>query len=304
MKDIMMQMVILFSLVIIGYIANKCKYMGPESDRKLSGLILNFTCPALVLSSVMGENLPDKELLPPLLAVGFLTYLILTPIAMTLPKLITKEKDKEGIIGFMTMFGNVGFIGYPIVASLFGPEAVFYASVLNFPNTFFVFVVGSMLVSGENGKARFDWRILVSPAMIASYISILIVALGCSDMPRVLSEPTRLLGNITVPAALMIIGSQMAEMPKKKMLGEPKVYVTALIRLIAVPVGLFAIFSMMGFDQKVVDINTIIIGMPVATYGTILCLKYNRDMTLITQGTFITNVLSIVTIPILTMLWQ
>lgn len=36
------------------------------------------------------------------------------------------------------MFANVGFIGYPIVSSIFGPKAIFYAALLNMPNTFFI----------------------------------------------------------------------------------------------------------------------------------------------------------------------
>ena len=43
--------------------------------------------------------------------------------------------------------------------------------------------------------------------------------------------------------------------------------------------------------------------MPVATYGTILCLKHNRDTTLITEVTLITTLLSMLTIPLLTMLF-
>lgn len=303
MEGIVTQMIILFILVIVGFVANKCGYMGPESDRKLSGLILNFSCPALVLSSVMGESLPQRELVMPLLGVGFATYLILTPVALFLPRLISKKPEEQGVIGFMTAFGNVGFMGYPIVSSIFGSSAVFYASVLNFPNTFFVFVLGAMLVSGESRNLRFNWRILVSPAMIASYLSILIVMAGFDNIPRVVSEPIRLVGSITVPAALMIIGSQMAEIPVRKMLGNTQVYLTAAVRLLVVPVALFFIFNLTGVNSTVVNINTIIIGMPVATYGTILCLKYGQDMTLITQGTFITNLLSIITIPILTLLF-
>ena len=44
--------------------------------------------------------------------------------------------------------------------------------------------------------------------------------------------------------------------------------------------------------------------MPVATYGTILCLKYNRDTTLIAELTFITTLLSMVSIPMLVLLMR
>jgi predicted permease len=43
----------------------------------------------------------------------------------------------------------------------------------------------------------------------------------------------------------------------------------------------------------------VVIAMPVATYGTILCLKYGKDTTMITEVTFITTLLSMLTIPLL-----
>lgn len=297
MQQLTFTMLELFIIVLVGFAANRLHYTTADSDRKLSGLIIDFTCPALVLSSVMGDQLPDKTLVPPLLAVGFLTYIILTPIALFLPRILKPKEGDKGIYGFMMIFGNVGFIGYPIVASIFGSNAIFYASVLNFPNTFFVFVLGSALVSG-GGKVKFNWKTLVSSPMIASYISILIVFMGWNNIPEVVSKPITLLGNITVPASLLIIGSQMAQMPLRKMMGTWRIYVSGFVKLFVSPLLLFTLFSLMGFNEEVVRINTIVIATPVAAYGTILCLKYNRDMSIITQGTFLTNLLSVLTIPI------
>jgi predicted permease len=58
----------------------------------------------------------------------------------------------------------------------------------------------------------------------------------------------------------------------------------------------------MGFDSLVVNINTLVIAMPVATYGTILCLRYGRDTALITEITFISTLLSVLTIPLVAQL--
>lgn len=303
MQQLTTTMIGLFALVLIGFIANRLHYTTADSDKKLSGLIFDFTCPALVLSSVMGEQLPNKEYLPPLLAVGFATYIILTPIALFLPRILKPKDAEKGIYGFMMIFGNVGFIGYPIVASIFGSNAVFYASVLNFPNTFFVFVLGSALVSG-GGKIKFNWKTLVSTPMLASYLSILIVLMGWDNVPEVISKPITLLGNITVPASLLIIGSQMAQMPFKKMVGTWRIYITAAIKLFVTPLFLYSIFTLLGFNEEVVRINTIVIATPVAAYGTILCLRYNRDMSIITQGTFLTNLLSVLSIPIVASIIQ
>ena len=296
-------MLMLLLIVVVGFVANRLGYMGGDFDKKFSSIIVDITCPALILSSVMGDTLPDRRLIPTLLGVGFITYALLSVLAFTLPKLYCKGTGLEGIHGFATMFGNVGFIGYPIVASIFGPTAVFYAAILNVPNTLFIFTAGTTLIAGNQERRGFNWKILVCSSMIAAYLAILIVALGIDDIPKVIAQPLTMIGNITVPGALLIIGSSLAQIPARQILGNRRVYITTALRLVVVPVTLFFLFSWMGFNTLVVDINTVIIAMPVATYGTIFCLKYGRDTTEMTEITFITSLLSVLTIPAVTLLF-
>lgn len=299
-------MMTLFVIVLVGFAAGKLGYMGGDFDKRLSNIVIDITCPALILSSTMGGTLPERQFILPLLSISLLTYILLTIIALGLPRFLTHNKDEEGIVGFALMFGNVGFIGYPVVASIFGHQAVFYAAVLNVVNTFAVFTVGTMLLQGNevNKKAAFRPKVLYSSPMMAAYLAMLIVAFGIDGIPAVISQPLTLIGNITVPAALLIIGSSMSQLSLKTMLGSRTVYATAVFRLAVIPLGLFLLFSVMGFSPLVVNINTVVIAMPVATYGTILCLKLGRDTTLITETTFITTILSVVTIPLIALMFS
>ncbi len=295
-------MLILLVIVIVGYVAGKLKYMGEDLDRRLSNIIIDITCPALILSSTMGGTLPDRRLILPLLGISFLTYLLLTAVAWFLPRFLTHRIEDRGPVGFALMFGNVGFIGYPIVDAIFGHQAVFYAAILNVVNTLSVFTIGVMLVNGEKQRLAFQPKVLVSSPMIAAYLAILIVALGVDNIPDIISQPITMIGNITVPGALLIIGSSMSRLSWHTMLGSQVVYSTTVFRLLILPLILYAIFRILGFDTLVVNINTLIIAMPVATYGTILCLRYGKDTTLITEITFISTLLSVVTIPIVAQL--
>lgn len=295
-------MLILLVIVIVGYVAGKLKYMGEDLDRRLSNIIIDITCPALILSSTMGGTLPDRRLILPLLGISFLTYLLLTVVAWFFPRFLTHRIEDRGPVGFALMFGNVGFIGYPIVDAIFGHQAVFYAAILNVVNTLSVFTIGVMLVNGEKQRLAFQPKVLVSSPMIAAYLAILIVALGVDNIPDIISQPITMIGNITVPGALLIIGSSMSRLSWHTMLGSRVVYSTTVFRLLILPLILYAIFRILGFDTLVVNINTLIIAMPVATYGTILCLRYGKDTTLITEITFISTLLSVVTIPIVAQL--
>ena len=296
-------MVILFIIVIVGYVLCKLGYMGDKFDQKLSAIVIDLTCPALILSSVMGDSLPDRSLIMPLLGVGFLTYFILLIFGFFVPRLITKNRDDQGMIGFALMFANVGFIGYPIVSSIFGQHAIFYAALLNMPNTFFIFTAGVMLVKGEYSIRQLNPKVLFSPAMIAAFVAALLVAFNVHT-PDIISRPVTMVGNITVPATLMVIGSSMARLPIKEIIGSMKVYVSSLIRLVVIPLSMYFLFKVCGVDEVVNDINTVVIAMPVASFGTMFCMKYGRNPALMTEMTFITTVFSIITIPLVTMLFK
>ena len=296
-------MMTLFAIVVVGYAAGKLGYMGGTFDKRLSKLVIDVTCPALILSSAMTGELPDRALILPLLGISILTYVLLTGAALWLPRLLTKNKENEGIVGFALMFGNVGFMGYPVVASIFGHEAVFYAAVLNVVNTFAVFTIGTMLITGKSEVegSRFQKKVLYSTPMIAAYLSMLIVALRIDHIPAFVSQPLTMIGNITVPAALLIIGSSMSHLPLRAMMGNRTVYATTVMRLAVLPLAVHYLCIALGFSPFVVGINTVVIAMPVATYGTILCLRHGKDTTLITEVTFITTLLSMITIPLLVM---
>ena len=293
-------MLTLFAIVVVGYVAGKKEYMGGTFDKRLSKLVIDITCPALILSSAMTGELPDRRYILPLLGISAITYVLLTAVAFWMPRLLTKQKADEGPIGFALMFGNVGFMGYPIVASIFGHEAVFYAAVLNVVNTFAVFTVGTILITGKtvNGP-KFQKKVLWSTPMIAAYLTMLIVALRIEGIPQWISQPLTMIGNITVPAALLIIGSSMSQLPLRAMLGTPSIYATTLLRLAVLPIAIHYLMQLLGFSPFVVGINTVVIAMPVATYGTILCLRHGKDTTLITEVTFITTLLSMLSIPLL-----
>ena len=296
-------MVVLFIIVILGYVLCRMGYMGDKFDRKLSAIVIDVTCPALILSSVMGDAMPDRTLILPLLGIGFLTYVLLLVYGFAVPRLISRSRDEQGMIGFALMFANVGFIGYPIVASIFGPQSVFYAALLNMPNTFFIFTAGVMLVKGEYSIRQLSIKVLFGPAMVAAFAAALIVAFGVKT-PDIVARPITMVGNITVPAALMVIGSSMARLPLRDIIGSGKVYVVSALRLVVVPLSVYFLFRLCGVNSLINNINTVVIAMPVASFGTMFCMKYGRNPSLMTEITFITTVGSIITIPLITLLFK
>lgn len=293
----------LFLVVIAGFIGGKTQIMTQTLSKGLSGLIVNLSCPALILASTMGDVIPDRNLIIPLLLIGTITYVILLTLASYLPKLMGVKVEEQGIFSFMLAFGNVGFIGYPVVASIFGPEAVFYASVLNVPNTITVFIWGAQFIAGKEASGNILQR-LYSPGLIGTYLSILVVAFQW-HAPLIVSQPLTLIGNITVPGSLLIIGYSISQIPARHMAGGLKVFLMAPLRLLLLPLAVYGIFQLINeipgieFNETSIAINTLIIAMPVASFGTIFCLKFGKDETVMAQGTFLTTFLALLTIPLM-----
>ena len=69
-KAMIVVMLTLFALVVVGFVAGKLGYLGGDFDRQLSRLVINITCPALILSSAMTGELPDRQYILPLLLIS------------------------------------------------------------------------------------------------------------------------------------------------------------------------------------------------------------------------------------------
>ena len=292
----------LFLMVIIGFLCSKLKYMDQEFNRKLSMLVINVTAPFLILSSVMGEILPKKSDILPVLICGIITYMLVMLTAFVVGKYITKDENEVGSYRFMLIFGNINFLGFPVLASLFGNEAIFFAAVVSIPFNILIYLFGTPIITSGKGKFVFKWCSLFSPCLLATYMTILIVYFQL-HFPFEVYKACSLIGGLTIPASLMIIGATLSDFSILKMFGNLRMYLVCLIKLLIIPCLLFLIYKLTPLDNKYTDVFVVLFGMPVAAVGTMLCLKNNIEAKTMSEGTFLTTLLSVFTIPLLTMLF-
>jgi len=292
------QMFILFAVVAIGYIAGKLGQIDADFNKKLSTLVINITNPAMILASAMEEKLLTRAELLQLTGIALLSYLALILVALVIPGLIRSPKEDAGVYRFMIIFSNVGFMGFPVVNALFGPEAVFYASVFTIPFNILAYTYGIYLISGKRPeKGKFPLTHL-SPSLVAAVIAYLIYILNIS-VPSVISGTMSFVGQITSPAAMLIIGASLAAVPIRKVFGEPRLYAISLIKLIILPVITYFIVALMVKNEVLLGVIVIMLGMPVATNCTMLAAQYGKRVETASSGVFITTLLSIATIPLL-----
>ncbi len=295
---IITQMLMIFGIVLVGLFAAKRNLWAGELDRKLSVFIMNISMPALILASVMGKDLAfeNSELIA-LAVVAVVNYVVLIGLAYLIPHLFKVNKARLGICRFMLAFGNVSFIGYPVCDAVFGSKAVFCASVLNIPFNLLVFTIGVSFINGGKAKSAFSPKLILSPCVIASLIAV-VIAVARIQMPTPVGQWFHLLGDLTTPCALLIIGSSLSHIPVRDMFGNRFVYSMTVLRLIILPLAVGGVLALMGVNPFVSDVAVVLSAMPVATNGIMLCLQYGKDERVMTQGLFFTTLMSVVTIPL------
>ena len=293
------QIFILVLLIAAGYVAVSTKIVDPRATRGLSGLLINITIPALIVASMQVPFTPERlvgaETL--ILATGML-YVFSFALAWAVSKAMRVPAAEEGVLQFAIVFGNVGFMGFPVALTLFGEESLFYVAIFNLVFNVLVFSVGIAMLTEGRGKG-FDPKLLLNPGIAASVVG-LALFLGSVEIPSPFIDAIGLLGGVTTPLAMIIVGAMLATFPAREMVGDWRIWATSAVLLLAVPVAYCYLFSPVFSDPLVNGVMITMAAMPAAANTAIFAEQYGADARLASQIVFVSTIGSLVTIPLMT----
>ena len=291
------QMIILFLVIIVGYIANKVGILDKSQNQKLSSLILNITCPALILSSVFETKSGDFKTVIQIFIISIAIYIVLPFMGILFGKILKVPKEDRNLYQFMTIFSNIGFMGYPVIQSIFGTQALFFAAICNMIFNIFCYSYGIYLRS-EYIKLTLDFKKIINPGIIFSIIAV-IIYLTKWQMPQIIGETSSLIGATTTPLAMMLIGSSLADIPPKEVINDVRIYLYTIIKQIVMPILFWWVLKFIVFDKVVLGVLVILVAMPVGSITVMFCNQYKGNVDLASKSIFITTLASVFTIPTL-----
>lgn len=297
------QMIQLFFIISLGYVLFKFNILDKETNKKINTLILKVTMPAMILSSVATQNNSDMNILLQVFLISIIVYIALPIISYILVRTMRIARHQQGLYMFMTVFSNVGFMGYPVVRSIFGEEAIFYTAIFNMIFNVLVYTLGVYLMNyGKQKEVKINAKDLLTPGMISCIIAIVIYLSGMT-IPSILSDSFSMIGDMTTPLAMMMIGSTLATIDIKQVFNEFKIYPYTIIKQIIIPALAFPILNYFIANPLVLGITLIILAMPVGNMAVIFSYEYDGDVELAAKGVFITTALSVITIPLIVSLF-
>lgn len=291
-----LKMVVLFFSILVGFVAAKAGVLTLEGNKVLSKLLVNVASPLLILSSVFkGDHVLTNAQLLVLTVLILCCYACMIPLSFLIPKLLHVPAEQSNLYRFMFIFSNIGFIGYPIVSSLFGASSVFYVSIFVLFFQSFCFSYGVSLIAGEP-KFRFKWSVLKQPCLIAAMFSFVFYLSGLK-VPTIVYDATAYVGDLTSPLAMLVIGCSLAQMDLRKVLGNWRIYILCVLKMIALPLLMYCVLHRIITNELMLGVTIVVLSMPIATNTTLICYEYGGDASLASTGIFISTVMSLFTIP-------
>lgn len=296
----------------IGYGAGKLKILDGAALRGLSKLLVEVCLPSLILMSLQkpfSASLLSGALQALLVATLF--YLAVMLMSILCVRLFRYPEKKASALAFALSFSNCGFIGFPVVASILGQDALFLTAISNIPFNVFAFTVGILIMNGlgqrplaagrEGAKARIPVRNILNANVVAAIAGFGLFLLSIT-LPPVIAQPLTLVGNVTTPLAMIVTGAMLARIPIRSVLGDWRLYAASVLRLAVWPLLTAVVLRLCGVRGELYFITVIIAGMPSASNTSLVAEVYGGDADMASSIVFLTTLFSVVSIPLMTVL--
>ncbi|WP_026509079.1 AEC family transporter [Butyrivibrio sp. LC3010] len=298
---LLQQMFVLFMLMAVGIICRKTGLMNDKVSKGMSGIVVNIASPAFILSAGINKEqvVTNRQLLACAL-VTVMIYLGLILVSLFLPFLLKLDKRYFGTYRVMTIFSNIGFMGFPIVSATYGSVGLLYAAFFQFPFNLLIYTYGIRAM--RSGKdidfdKSFSWKNIINVGVISVFIS-LILYLSHVHVPEPIEDVITSLSGLTVPMSMMVIGYALGGMKLKSLFEDYKLMIFSLIKLVVIPIIGVTILKIFIKDQILLGVCFVMIATPVASMSAMLAQYYGGDEDTASRGVALTTLLSVVTIPL------
>jgi predicted permease len=290
------QIFMMLILMTVGVGCAKTGLIDQQTNSKLSSLLLFIMAPAVIFMSFL-RPLESELITGLMMALGLSVVSFIVKLVVTTIIYLKNTDTNRSLEKFACVYSNAGFIGIPLIQSVFGSEGVFYLTAYLTIFNLLNWTHGIMIMSGQMSFASFT-KALRSPAIIAIAIGFTTFILQI-EIPDLVIEPINMLAAMNAPLAMMVAGFAMSKANVKKIITNPKIYKVCFIRLILLPLIVIAIFSFFNIPIMISGTILIVTACPVGINIVLFAYRYKKDDTYATELMISSTILSMLTIPLL-----
>ena len=263
-------------LILVAYLLVRKGFDAKVFD-SIPKLLFNLCMPALILTSFSGMDSEIGRQDALFITVFTVAYtLIVYPAARFALRRHQNAGRREGI-AFNMVLGNVTFVGLPFISYFFGIWGVRLAILFSTVQDLFIWSLCYWVFAGGKRSVRQTLKVIFNPCFIAIIVSIALTVFRL-EIPGIARPPIDMLASMTVPLALLCIGSLLAQNTGALKNIDRDVVVSVAVKTFALPTVVFAILMAMGINMELVVLATFITALPAGLLSVIFAKEFDKDV--------------------------
>lgn len=307
---VIQQMLVLLVMMLVGYIVFRIKWLDGNACSRMSKIVVNVLNPCLMVYGVLGKeaHLEGSMLFRTLiLVVIYYTALIL--ISIPTASALHVKKGHFNLYRLMMIFSNVAFMGIPVISSIYGKESMLLIAFYNLGYNLLLYTYGIYLAAkgagetGEGAGGGMQWKKLINPGVVSCVAAIVIFATGVT-VPESVCTFFDYVGNAAVPLSMILIGASVAQGGKKEFFLDKKMYAFIAVKMLAIPIAAALLLRLVPWPAMVEGVFILMLAMPVGSIVVMLAAESGNDAIECTKGSILTTLVSVITIPIVSVFLQ
>lgn len=283
----------IFTLVLVGVLCRRFGLIDTPGQSQLARLVFNLVLPCMLFSTAAQTNFSH---IGSQAGICFLAGLLVPLPAYAIGQIMAclggAGSAQKQVIRVAAALANTAFFGIPVCATLWGERGALLASFYDLGITIPMFILGPI-----GYAVRPDLRSLrgafLNPILVSMAAGTALSLLGLK-LPDVISQPLALIGQMTTPLALILVGGLLRFSTTPGSM-RPLALLTGA-RMLLVPMAIFGLVLLIGLEKPVQQVIVLQAAMPTSVLGTLMAYQYQSDSTLAVQGNLLTVVASLFTL--------
>ncbi|MEF9921407.1 MAG: AEC family transporter [Anaerovoracaceae bacterium] len=305
MLAVFSKVLVIFILILVGFIANKKKILPDEARPHITNLLLYITSPCMIISSIYSKELTSSIFLSTVqVMIGAAVFFLVTSIMAYYFVKFLKYKPKADwgmyIIAITSI--NSGFMGFPVTKAIFGDD-IFYLMVMhNILLTVYIYgFVSPILNIGGHVKPKLKdiVKSMCNICMFAVILGFVMLILSIKP-PAMIDEIIQLLSDATIPISMIVVGMQLGSSDIKSILLNKYLIFTNIASMFIIPVITFLIVNQLDFLYT--DVKVILIfasAFPTAVAPVAIAEQDGKNAQTLAEAVSLTTFTSLITIPLI-----
>ena len=296
----------MLAYAVPGFLTVKCKLIRAESISAFSVVLMYICQPMLTITSFLNATF-SLDFFWKMIVAFVLAGVLQLGVILIAYFCLKKQYDKDikyRIATIATAFGNCGFIGVPLLQAIM-PEAIRNnAVVLSVMFLLGLNLIGwtfaSYLITGDKKYISVK-KAVINPAMLGLVIGLPLFICGVK-LPAEVFNCVELLGKMTTPLCMIILGMRLATITFKEMFGSPFQYFIVAVKQIIMPMLGLVLIWFIPIDFYIRQSLFILAATPVASITLNFAEMLGKGQKTAANLVLLGTLLSILTLPLMALI--